>query len=804
MACALNAWKILTLDHVVSFEELLEREWRSSESVTANSAAPKKDVQKKPFLKRGARGWWKSSDKAKAIAYTLSSTDEASSTDSKTPAQVSHFAVQREEQKPPRFMQSTETTTSRNNSTILPARIQSPKDEVAKSVVAKPNQRDRLPLDWSFNKASDLEQLGLSYEWKAQQDTEELEEFEHLEQAIYHEENQHLRRDTLSPRHDLLAELDEWKSEELNASPLPEDLSDSEEELGFSSMQYFSGTQAAKPKDDLLESLNLSFADSEPWEDSSAMLKPPPPPPLPETTQEDRIGSVGSTLSAPDVRVAPPSSSSSQPRNQAIQQPPPLSSLQTLKMKLQQKSAPKSTSQKPKSIIKPMAKHKPEPSPKQPSPPKPTSSHREFPSAINDKLNELEQEVKHYKQETLKLQKRREALELEQRKLDHSRQEWLEEKRKAQEAIDAEWKLIRKEKRAVEQTLKISQGVLPDRKERSEIEALKAQIVKMKMDDKTRTNKHKAATDFFRHRIAVRTLFMLALVLTSLAQELELRNQELRDEIKFMEQERLANWNWAADNDTRPKSEPFVSHVHDDEDYNPTRYQEQPEELFEHGQDAHVEHEDVGRKTTAQAAVASVEKDDDQEVARSTPIEDARRNQVSLDESQEAKPTEIHHPGGKIERRYLSGPISKSFVFANGTEKDVYVDGHSIVRFSNGDVKEAYPNDGKTVYYYAAAETRHTTYADQTQVFEFPNGQVEKHYANGMKEITFVDGTSKRIEVNGDEYSTFPDGTRMVEKKSGFREVINPDGSKARDYPDGRTVWVTASGVEQPVQYKRP
>ncbi|RLO14089.1 hypothetical protein DYB28_001003 [Aphanomyces astaci] len=176
-------------------------------------------------------------------------------------------------------------------------------------------------------------------------------------------------------------------------------------------------------------------------------------------------------------------------------------------------------------------------------------------------LFELETEVKHYKQETLKLQKRREALEADQRKLDQQRHDWHEEKRKAQEDMDAQWKNLRKERRALDQALKFGAAALPDRKERGEIDALKAQLVKM---------------------------------------------------------------------------------------------------------------------------------------------------------------------------------------------------------------------------------------------------QVETHHANGAKEISFVDGTTKRIETNGDEWSTFPDGTRMVEAKSGFREVINPDGSRARDYPDGRTTWITPQGVEQPVQYKRP
>ncbi|RHZ14592.1 hypothetical protein DYB37_008594 [Aphanomyces astaci] len=96
-------------------------------------------------------------------------------------------------------------------------------------------------------------------------------------------------------------------------------------------------------------------------------------------------------------------------------------------------------------------------------------------------LFELETEVKHYKQETLKLQKRREALEADQRKLDQLRHDWHEEKRKAQEDMDAQWKNLRKERRALDQALKFGAAALPDRKERGEIDALKAQLVKMQV-----------------------------------------------------------------------------------------------------------------------------------------------------------------------------------------------------------------------------------------------------------------------------------------------------------------------------------
>lgn len=70
--------------------------------------------------------------------------------------------------------------------------------------------------------------------------------------------------------------------------------------------------------------------------------------------------------------------------------------------------------------------------------------------------------------------------------------------------------------------------------------------------------------------------------------------------------------------------------------------------------------------------------------------------------------------------------------YRNGTTKQVFPDGKSIVQFVNGDTKTTtklfLPSTGMeeliVVYYYAQANTTHTTYADGLQVYEFPNGQV--------------------------------------------------------------------------------
>ncbi|RHY29310.1 hypothetical protein DYB32_005240 [Aphanomyces invadans] len=594
---------------------------------------------------------------------------------------------------------------------------------------------------------------------RLEQDAQDLEEFESLEQQLLEQHEQlatstdHWDPGDSSPwtlhqeneRRDLLAELDAWSREDIasNAAPPPpalpvydsaKQLNDTlsnhsfmcdEGELGHQS-SILPRSPGSHVQQDKERSLDMSFADSEPWDD--------PRPPCTTSNSEGAAHQLDASTGAPtkhgEVTTPEPKYVEASYVQQRFQQaaanrtlPPPSSSLQTLKMKLKQKVAASAGSRSKNGssggAAKSAAKTNPshplgKPKMDKPHPPmaaaSPLSSRLpHYSPAIDDKLQELEHEVKHYKHETLKLQKRREALEADQRKLDQQRHEWLEEKRKAQDDIDAEWKRIRKERRAVDQALKFG-GSLLDRKERAEIDALKAQIVKL--------------------------------------QELEMRNDELRDELKFMEQERLANWAWA--NETQP-------------DKRQTR----------HSLDSPI----AGAPTTA-APVQS-------RVARTKPLKSHGKSWGDDDvynpahyqmpapaTSHTPQDTddweEIHHAGGKVERRFSSGPIAKTFRFENGTEKDVFVDGHSVVRFSNGDVKE-----------------------------------VEKHHANGAKEIKFVDGTTKRIETNGDEWSTFPDGTRMVEKKSGFREVINPDGSKARDYPDGRTTWVTPQGVEQPVQYKR-
>ena len=110
--------------------------------------------------------------------------------------------------------------------------------------------------------------------------------------------------------------------------------------------------------------------------------------------------------------------------------------------------------------------------------------------------------------------------------------------------------------------------------------------------------------------------------------------------------------------------------------------------------------------------------------------------------------------------------------YSNGTTKETLPDGTTRVCFVNGDIKTTYAHQNVTIYYYAAAETTHTTHPDGLEVFQFANKQTEKHFPNGKKEVYFVDGTIKLINADGSSETTFPDGVRIVEMTNGTKQIV--------------------------------
>lgn len=66
-------------------------------------------------------------------------------------------------------------------------------------------------------------------------------------------------------------------------------------------------------------------------------------------------------------------------------------------------------------------------------------------------------------------------------------------------------------------------------------------------------------------------------------------------------------------------------------------------------------------------------------------------------------------------------------MFPNGTRKEVSADGKTVtVTFFNGDVKQVLP-DERVIYYYAGAQTTHTTFPGGLEVLHFSSGQIGRH-----------------------------------------------------------------------------
>uniref|UniRef100_A0A8C0GZ10 Centromere protein J C-terminal domain-containing protein n=1 Tax=Chelonoidis abingdonii TaxID=106734 RepID=A0A8C0GZ10_CHEAB len=157
----------------------------------------------------------------------------------------------------------------------------------------------------------------------------------------------------------------------------------------------------------------------------------------------------------------------------------------------------------------------------------------------------------------------------------------------------------------------------------------------------------------------------------------------------------------------------------------------------------------------------------------------------------------------KVEEVLTDG--RRIITFRNGTKKEISADKRmTVVTFFNGDVKKIMP-DQRVIYYYADAETTHTTYPNGLEVLQFPNNQIEKHHPDGTKEIVFPDQTVKRFYDGGLEETVFPDGTVVKVEKNGDKMVMFSNGQKEihtsqfkrREYPDGTIKTVYSSGQQE-------
>ncbi|KAM4865681.1 uncharacterized protein RHO17_011870 isoform 3-T3 [Thomomys bottae] len=163
---------------------------------------------------------------------------------------------------------------------------------------------------------------------------------------------------------------------------------------------------------------------------------------------------------------------------------------------------------------------------------------------------------------------------------------------------------------------------------------------------------------------------------------------------------------------------------------------------------------------------------------------------------------EKQHPSGKVEQVLSDGRTL--ITFPNGTRKEISADGKTtLIRFFNGDVKKIKP-DQRVVYYYADAQTTHTTFPNGMEIVQFPNKRTEKFHPDGSKETVYPDGTVMRLK-DGCEETLFPDGTLVSVQRNGDKTITFSNGQKEihtanfkrREFPDGTTKTVYCSGCQE-------
>ncbi|XP_063286079.1 centromere protein J isoform X2 [Pelobates fuscus] len=416
---------------------------------------------------------------------------------------------------------------------------------------------------------------------------------------------------------------------------------------------------------------------------------------------------------------------------------------------------------------------------------------------LKEKLNELENEIERFKMENASLARLREDKE---KTLESLRKEVAEfelqktkELARIEEMKKEEIKKLQKERKVFEKYASAARAI-PDKKEREEIQTLKQQV--KDLQEELKSKEVKWSNIKIRLRNQIETLLK--------------ENGELREEIKFMEKVRVETWKKSEATESKKKpAETNVNHQRYLDSTIPSNFTEksktsppvsQPEKSIKI-----MKSHSPGKsmKPSKSSLVCNMSNPEPTKSSDNVLVTEQKSQTPVLKGSEDDVQGEICYSDGKIERILRNG--SHVILFPNGTRKEVSADGKSTtVTFFNGDVKQVMA-DQRVIYYYADAETTHTTYPDGLEILQFSNGQIEKHFPDGKKEITFPDQTIKNLNTDGTEESIFPDGTIITIKPDGSKIIAFDNGQrelhtpqfKRREYPDGTIKTVYNNGQQE-------
>nr|KAF6373215.1 centromere protein J [Pipistrellus kuhlii] len=418
---------------------------------------------------------------------------------------------------------------------------------------------------------------------------------------------------------------------------------------------------------------------------------------------------------------------------------------------------------------------------------------------LREKVIELEMEIEKFKAENTCLAKlrseRESALEKLRKEITDFEQQKANELARIKEFKKEEMRKLQNKRKVFEKYATVAR-TFPDKKERLEIQALKQQVTDLQEDLKRKEAKWSSTHGRLRSQIEM----------------LVKENTDLREEIKVMERFRLDAWKKVEAAEGSIKMGQWKTAMKKERSMNSSVQIQKSQNSSETQLETYKKNNlpiqgNPSRRSKSVSSRDLCSLDKGQTATPREPLDsvDFPDPECKEDEKEEKEEIqgEISHPDGKIEKVYKDG--CRAILFPNGTRKEVSPDGKTVtVTFFNGDVKQVMP-DERVIYYYAAAQTTHTTYPEGLEVLHFSSGQIEKHFPDGRKEITFPDQTIKNLFADGQEESIFPDGTivrvqrdgrKIIEFNNGQRELHTAQ-FKRREYPDGTVKTVYANGHQE-------
>lgn len=372
-------------------------------------------------------------------------------------------------------------------------------------------------------------------------------------------------------------------------------------------------------------------------------------------------------------------------------------------------------------------------------------------SLLREKLKELEEETRKFREQNLHIQKMKQSLELERIELHNQRQEMQRLHKEEKLKIELHFEKLKDDLKREQQKLD-HQVNLPNKKFKEEVKELRDKIDELEKEIKNREMKHGASQT--RLRCHIRTLEKENKENLTNIESLKKENKRLEMEnarlLRQKNNKMLTEINKniaklaAPAEEGKEKEDPKPVNRVETKKPLPDRNNRVQTQKMKNVQSTHRTVSKTPQITLESLDKSSSESSDEGSEASGVAVEQWNKkgpsnyfpSSVNKEKmGKQVAPVEVSE--SEKENR-LAGPLndtvgvgpkkevinedgSKDVYYPNGNLKKISADGMTIkVLYFNKDIKETNVNEGTVKYYYAETRTWHTSFLDGLEILEFP------------------------------------------------------------------------------------